>query len=105
MKVAQPHSFNLCRPLSVEENTFFAVFPVGLFGQNMPPFNPIKCRKKENSSSGKNVRNCKICEEIVHLCKLGPGRPSAGKALWDRRSNAVTHASPRACGAWLGLEL
>ena len=33
---------------------------------------------------------------------LGPGRPLAGGPRWDRRSNTLTHASPRACGARLG---
>ena len=33
---------------------------------------------------------------------IGPGRPSAGGARWDRCSNTVLHASLRACGAQLG---
>ena len=36
------------------------------------------------------------------LYLLGPGRPSAGGPRWDRRSNTLTHASLRACGAQLG---
>ena len=46
---------------------------------------------------------CPFCSK--NMCSfqiLGPGRPSAGGPRWDRRSNTLTHASLRACGAQLG---
>ena len=36
------------------------------------------------------------------LAQLGPGRLLADGPRWDCRSNTVTHASLRACGAQLG---